>query len=731
MGGLNRNTKSLAGNMSFVTNAFRGWLGYLGVSQVARMSDEMQSLGNRLKVITGSSEGAADAFEKIAGIADRTNQSIATVGDAYNRYAQALKRSGATTDEVVAFTETLSNTFRIAGTSAAETANTMIQLGQAFSSGKLSGDELRSVMEQNGVLASILRERFGPGLAEAAKKGLVTPKILVGLLADEMVRLKGEADKLTPTFEQTLTKATNALSIKLKQLNEDFGLSEKFATLMGIALNNLGYIVIALAGLLTAALIPAVISLGAVFAGLAKTNLIVAGLTALLAVGYAIYDNWEWLQLQGTKLVKVLSDLEQIYVKVRIATTTAFLGATNPVTQALIADLKVLQKISKEATQQIKEMEEARKQKKAGGPGVDEQVKALRDLEAKLKGGPDTNKLAKLRDILAEINKEFSRTRDANAYFRSFQKFQLDKLKREFDEGRINLFKYNEGLRDLEIDRLERQFNKGAITLRQFNEAVDTQKFKVLKEQQEQGVISLSKYNDEVLKLESKFSEGSPLRAGIEGYIKSVGTLGENIAKGVTQAFSHLEDNLFEFTKTGKFEFGKFAQAILDDLTRIIIRMSIVKPFAEVLLNSFSGPALAATGGPIAGRNLELQPAAKGMAFAGNNVIPFARGGIVDSPTGFMFGGGRQGVMGEAGPEAILPLSRGPGGNLGVQASVTPVTINILNQSGAGVQQTESTGPNGERQIDILISSKVREGIVNGKYDSAMKSAYGVSRRGS
>ncbi len=59
---------------------------------------------------------------------------------------------------------------------------------------------------------------------------------------------------------------------------------------------------------------------------------------------------------------------------------------------------------------------------------------------------------------------------------------------------------------------------------------------------------------------------------------------------------------------------------------------------------------------------------AKGNAFSQGNVIPFANGGVVSSATMFPMSGGRSGVMGEAGPEAIMPLKRGPDGRLGVSA---------------------------------------------------------------
>jgi len=71
---------------------------------------------------------------------------------------------------------------------------------------------------------------------------------------------------------------------------------------------------------------------------------------------------------------------------------------------------------------------------------------------------------------------------------------------------------------------------------------------------------------------------------------------------------------------------------------------------------------------------------AKGGAFQQGMPVPFAKGGVVASPTTFPMAGGSTGLMGEAGAEAILPLTRGRDGRLGVAASGgggTHVTVNI------------------------------------------------------
>ena len=88
-----------------------------------------------------------------------------------------------------------------------------------------------------------------------------------------------------------------------------------------------------------------------------------------------------------------------------------------------------------------------------------------------------------------------------------------------------------------------------------------------------------------------------------------------------------------------------------------------------------------------------VTPFAKGGVIAQGRVTPFARGGVVTGPTGFAMRGG-QGLMGEAGPEAILPLSRGADGRLGVQSAGgggrgVSVVMNVSTPDVQGFQRSQ------------------------------------------
>ena len=105
--------------------------------------------------------------------------------------------------------------------------------------------------------------------------------------------------------------------------------------------------------------------------------------------------------------------------------------------------------------------------------------------------------------------------------------------------------------------------------------------------------------------------------------------------------------------------------------------------------------------------------AANGMAFNEKKIVPYAMGGVINKPTLFQFangGAGRLGLMGEAGPEAILPLRRGPNGKLGVEAQGSSVG-NIVANVGAKGTTTEGNAPNAN-MLGKLIGKAVQAELV-------------------
>jgi len=736
MGGLNRNTNSLARNFSLIRNVFAGFIGGLGIQQIVEFSDTMQNLNNRLAVLTGSQEGANKAMKQLLATANETNTSVDSLAEIYARLGNSLSNTGASTESLLALTKVLQNSFRLSGATTAETTSTIIQLSQAFASGQVRGQELRSVLEQNAVVAIALRKEFGKDIFKKAEQGMISAADVLNVLIKNFDDINKKAEVLAPTIGQTLTKALNSLKSSINDVNKEFGISSGFADAVDAILPKLGLIAAAI-GFLALTRLPQLVSginaLALAMFRFSTSNPLTA---ALLAVSVAIVatnkdmDDFTGKVKRATAatldfyaaILKIQFDLKKgIFDKIGFLDNGSFAQDI----QDLGNDILGLRNKAKE----LRASPLLPKDALEGADNGKKNLEALRDKMTDLASG---GKIPKVKELLGELNKEFLRgSIGAREYNAKLVDFNLYKLNREFSEGKFNLTEYNERLKEIKITRLNADFVRGTTALADFRAEVAQVELDNLKYKLDAGAISLQEFDSQLVKVQESFSANSAFRAGATDYITSIGTVSSQVADAIKNTFIGLETSLTEFIKTGQFNFAKFTQSILDDLLKIIIRAQIIRPLAEGLLNygstATAGTAVGGGGGQYASPNVA---GAHGLAFD-KGLKKFASGGVVTSPTVFGYGKGKSGLMGEAGPEAILPLSRGSGGDLGVQATVTPVTINVINQAGADVQTSEKSGPNGEKMIELLITAKVREGLGSGSYDKVMQQSYGIRRKGS
>ena len=141
-----------------------------------------------------------------------------------------------------------------------------------------------------------------------------------------------------------------------------------------------------------------------------------------------------------------------------------------------------------------------------------------------------------------------------------------------------------------------------------------------------------------------------------------------------------------------------FDNVVLDGAKLSDALKGVADAMSQTVYNVALRPVQSAAGTVLAeGVNKLLSgilPFEKGGAFSQGKVIPFAKGGVVSSATNFPMRGST-GLMGEAGPEAIMPLTRGADGKLGVQASGhggRPVTVvmNISTPDVSGFQRSQA-----------------------------------------
>lgn len=199
--------------------------------------------------------------------------------------------------------------------------------------------------------------------------------------------------------------------------------------------------------------------------------------------------------------------------------------------------------------------------------------------------------------------------------------------------------------------------------------------------------------------------------------VKEVEVALTDMEKVGVAAATTLADGFAEFALNSEASFEDFAASFLKMIAKMIIQQQVLNALQAV-----------GQGGGFFGKLFSgLTPSADGNAFSGGNVIPFANGGVVNKPTLFPMANGA-GLMGEAGPEAILPLSRGSDGKLGVKSTGGGVVVNVINNS-TGTQIEQQTSSDGAR-IDVIISDIVKQGFADGSFDATLRQSFNVRRAG-
>lgn len=254
---------------------------------------------------------------------------------------------------------------------------------------------------------------------------------------------------------------------------------------------------------------------------------------------------------------------------------------------------------------------------------------------------------------------------------------------------------------------------------------------------------------------------------GIENVLEKFSKLDKESASILSNLGTNLASISFDATLSGLESLGQalgegkdageslaqalanMAQQILDQLPTMFLQAGLQLiaqgQWAMGLGFITAAGATAITSGFVKGRTTDssTQANADGGVYNQSGRVAFANGGvftnsIVDRPTTFRFTNGSgfgNGLMGEAGPEAIMPLKRGADGSLGVAVNGTEnvtsesesVIVNVY--ANDSVETKESTGNDGRKVVDIIVGS-MKSAINKGSFDKTFSSRFGLKVRG-
>lgn len=703
------------------------------LKESAKLADTYKLTEGRLSLVTKNTIELATAQQEVLKISQNTRQSYADTIDLYTRVARATQDLGKSQSDILKFTEIVNKSLVISGASAENSKAAIIQLGQALASGVLQGDELRSILENAPRLSEAIAKGMGKTVGELrilGEQGKLTaeevfnaiqkqgeaidkefgkmPKTIgqaTTQMGNSILELVGTMDKLTgasgyvadkisslskimddfsnnarvassSVFEQKtvddITIKANQIANEIKSLQNKlkendgvlwFGLDDRTQGEYENKLKRLEQQMYQLGQTAVDVLWKTSESTkSSVLSGEQVKKQVDDALSGYKAYYQAIGDNETVLSIKRREYAEKYKNLTSEQIDAIINSERYKNNKTEE-----LAKKWAEKKIEISTDMAISEQDELAK------PFLKLQLEYQKDLE-------EFKNVIGAKELLAKnFNEKYQRL-GADTTAKLEEKAQKEKTKDIQKELKLQEENFRIQARQVELldDEADKQVALATLEYQRTQAS--------LKAQMELGEVTPQYYNA-MMEMEDKLLEKQKQNWTIYG----------QILNNTTSAMESSFTNFFDGTSDDFMKFGDLAKNILKEIYLEAVRVALVRP----LVSSGVGAAMSLFGGfSTSGSSTSLPNASTSTAFTGSEPLMFAKGGsfsspslsqysnsIVDKPTFFAFANGgapNMGLMGEAGSEAILPLSRNSSGVLGVQATGTAnnVIINITNESG-------------------------------------------------
>ena len=228
----------------------------------ANLSDQMAQIRSRINLINDGSQTTVEIMDKIYAASQRSRGGYLEMADSVAKLNMLAKDAFSSNDEAIFFVEQLNKQFKISGASVEEATSAMYQLTQAMASGKLQGDEFRSIMENAPMLAQSIAQEMGMSvgqLKELSSQGLITADIIKNALYGSAEETNQKFAEIPMTFADIGQSIQNqfiqAFTPVLEQLASITSSGEFMAAFegVGIAIRGVAAVAQVSIGLISAA----------------------------------------------------------------------------------------------------------------------------------------------------------------------------------------------------------------------------------------------------------------------------------------------------------------------------------------------------------------------------------------------------------------------------------------------------------------------------------------------
>lgn len=236
---VNAKTQQAIGGINGLTGALKmatAAAGALGVGLAAKKFIEAGNayteLQNKLRIVTTGQENLNATTRELLLLANKTRTPLQETATLYQRLAMGTEDMGLAQTEVLQLTGNINKALKVSGANAQETASVILQLSQAFRSGRLQGEEFRSISENGAVILDLLSESMGRTkgeLKKLASEGKITAEVMVEALGGSLEDLDADFNKLNITLPEAFDNFGTAISTFTGIVDAKLGVTKNLA----------------------------------------------------------------------------------------------------------------------------------------------------------------------------------------------------------------------------------------------------------------------------------------------------------------------------------------------------------------------------------------------------------------------------------------------------------------------------------------------------------------------
>lgn len=225
----NNQLKNSNNSASQLSNTIKGMVSayalYQGGQEYVNAADQYANTYAKLNLINDGLQTTEELNQKIFNSAGRARGSYTEMADIVGKLGITASSAFSSNDEMVEFTELMTKSFKIAGASAQEQSAATYQLTQAMASGRLQGDEFRSILENAPLLAQAIADEMGVSLGalkEMSSEGLITSDVIKSAMFNASEDINSQFEKMPVKFSEITQRIKDNISLSLQPAFQRF-----------------------------------------------------------------------------------------------------------------------------------------------------------------------------------------------------------------------------------------------------------------------------------------------------------------------------------------------------------------------------------------------------------------------------------------------------------------------------------------------------------------------------